>query len=431
MLEPELIQQAKSLFEQGNAAFLANDITSALDYYQQAAALRPDSGLVWQNIAACFQALGQPNAAIDALDMAVKRNPHAHEARLNLAQAYLETYQLGKAQLHFFALLQVPEHRADAHAGLGVVLMRQGKWYAAIEELAEASQARPSDVDTLINLATCHVKQQNITEAIALLTRAQSLAPDHAIANYRLAALTGTATPDRAPADYVKALFDHYADYFDKALLNHLHYRGPEQLMALLREAKIIPSPLSLAESESGRSQGASPQRTQQASNTPISLAYDLGCGTGLMGKLMAPWCQTLGGIDLSPRMLLEAEKLGCYQNLYLGDIITELANLPPANLLIAADTFCYFGDVTKLFQRLAAATQTHGYLLFSTEQLHEDGRGVYYLQKNGRYQHNVAYIKQVATQAGFSCVAHVTSDLRLEQGAQVIGDYWLWQRVL
>lgn len=434
MVEPSIIEQANALFEQGNSAFLTNDFNQALDYYQQAAALRPDSGLIWQNIAACLQALNQPNAAIDALDMAVKRNPKAYDARLNLAQAYLETYQLGKAQLHFFALLQEPDYRADAHAGLGVILMRQGKWYAAILELTEASQRRPSDVDTLINLATCHVKQQNISEAISLLTRAHTLAPDHAIANYRLAALTGTDTPERAPADYVKALFDHYADYFDKALLNHLQYQGPEALMALLRDAKLGPS-------------------QEISSQTPrFDCIYDLGCGTGLMGRSLAPLCHTLVGIDLSPRMLLEAEKQGCYQALHLGDIMTILKTLPPADLLVAADTFCYLGELTALFQVLAAATKVGGYVLFSTEWLDTYGHPKatdsapgnikssindieknpstnppYHLQKNGRYQHSSAYIEKIASQAGFTRISHTTAQLRLEQGEPVRGDYWLY----
>ncbi len=400
-LDPDHIKTADMLFEQGNSAFLAQDISTALDYYQQAAALRPDSGLIWQNIAACLQALGQIEAAVDALDMAVKRNPNAHEARLNLAQAYLETYQLGKAQLHFFTLLQAPPYRADAHAGLGVLLMRQNKWYAAIEELEEASRMRPQDVDTLINLATCHIKQQNLTEAVRLLTQAHALAPSHPIVNYRLAALTGKDTPPCAPADYVRALFDHYADYFDTALINHLHYRGPEQLKQLLDNAQI---------------------------ETPIALAYDLGCGTGLMGRMIKPLCQTLIGIDLSPRMLVKAEAQGCYEALHHGDIIAVLATLPPANLLIAADTFCYTGDLAPLFEQMALSIQPHGYLLFSTEQLAD---GEYHLQQNGRYQHSVDYIHKLATQAGFRCITHHTANLRLEQGEAVVGDYWLWQRCI
>jgi predicted TPR repeat methyltransferase len=50
-----------------------------------------------------------------------------------------------------------------------------------------------------------------------------------------------------------------------------------------------------------------------------------------------------------------------------------------------------------------------------------------YHLQKNGRYQHSAAYIEQVATQAGFTLIAHTTAQLRLEQGVPVMGDYWLY----
>jgi len=386
-------QQANDLFEQGNAAFLAQDIQTALTLYQQAALLRPDSGLIWQNIAACYQALGQTDAMIQALETAVQRNPHADAARLNLAQAYLASYQLTHAQQHFFALLPNTTYRADAHFGLGVVLMRQGKWYAAQLELAEACQLRPHDVDAMVNLATCFMKQQDLSQAITLLQQVQAIAPDHAIANYRLAALTNTQVPLRAPADYIQALFDHYADYFDNALLSQLHYQVPERLFALWSDIK--PS-------------------------EPIERAYDLGCGTGLMGRLLVPLCQTLIGIDLSSRMLQQASLQQNYQQLILGDIMTVLPSLPPAHLLIAADTFCYFGDLSEVLSLCAKQLQTGGYLLFSTE--HVDS-GTYILQKNGRYQHSVAYLHHVAEQAGFAWVQHLTATLRQEQGSAVMGD--------
>lgn len=401
MLTKAEMEQAEAWFLQGNKAFLENNISEALHFYQQAASLRPDSGLVWQNIAACYQAQGNIESAIDALDMAVKRNPKAYDARLSLAQAYLEHYQLGKAQLHFFELLQIPEYRAASHAGLGVILMRQNKWYAAIDELTAAAKFCPDDLDTLVNLATCHMKQQHITEAISLLQQVKAKAPDHAIANYRLAALTGESVPDRAPSAYITALFDHYADYFDTALMQHLQYQGPEKLLKLWRKLEM---------------------------QTKVALAYDLGCGTGLMGKMMAPYCEKMVGVDLSSRMLSQAEQQGCYHELYQGDLLMQLQALAPADLHIAADTFCYLGDLLDLIKLIARKTQAGGYLLFSTEHA---ASGTFHLQQNGRYQHSVAYMEELAKLTGFSCLQHETAVLRLEQGQEVFGDFWLWGKTL
>ena len=56
----------------------------------------------------------------------------------------------------------------------------------------------------------------------------------------------------------------------------------------------------------------------------------DMGCGTGLVGKLLyQAGYEHIDGIDLSPEMLAKAASLQVYQNLWEGDI-ASLMNIQP-----------------------------------------------------------------------------------------------------
>ena len=52
----------------------------------------------------------------------------------------------------------------------------------------------------------------------------------------------------------------------------------------------------------------------------------DLGCGTGLAGAAIRPFCDWLVGVDLSPAMIAKARQKGLYDRLEVGEIGAFLA---------------------------------------------------------------------------------------------------------
>ncbi|MFC7608697.1 hypothetical protein [Teichococcus aestuarii] len=82
-------------------------------------------------------------------------------------------------------------------------------------------------------------------------------------ARFLLAALGRAPAPERAPAAYVRDLFDQYAPRFAADLTGRLGYRTPAALAALLRDSGLAPE--------------------------PVADALDLGCGTGLSGRRSRP----------------------------------------------------------------------------------------------------------------------------------------------
>ncbi|WP_270939063.1 class I SAM-dependent DNA methyltransferase, partial [Falsiroseomonas oryzae] len=213
-------------------------------------------------------------------------------------------------------------------------------------------------------------------------------------ARFLLAALGEAAAPDRAPAAYVRELFDQYAARFDADLQGRLGYRTPALVAALLEACGVAPD-------------GA-------------RRVLDLGCGTGLSGLALKPFARRLVGLDLSPRMLAEARRRGIYDVLEEADLLDWLPRHAGAfDLVAAADVLNYLGDLRPALAAVAGALAPGGVAAFSIEA----GAGAPYALGPGmRYRHDAAHVAALAAAAGLVEVARQDAVLRKEKGVPVAG---------
>jgi len=228
--------------------------------------------------------------------------------------------------------------------------------------------------------------------AASALRRWAELAPDDPIARHLAAAANGV-TPPRAEADYVRALFDGYADRFDEHI-EGLGYQAPALVGAAIE--RVAP----------GRR---------------FARAADLGCGTGLLGVELRPRIDHLDGVDLSPAMLAQARDRGVYDDLHERDIVDFLATASTQfHLVTASDTLNYFGELAPVFEGAAAALVTGGLLAFTLER--GDAQGGFRLQPSGRFVHDEHWVIESLAVAGFSSLTVDHAALRREGGADVPG---------
>jgi predicted TPR repeat methyltransferase len=224
----------------------------------------------------------------------------------------------------------------------------------------------------------------------------QVRAPEDRITAYRLNALEGAAV-DRAPADYVAAHFDAFAERFDHQLVEMLGYSGPADLIALLL-----------------------PHRSR------FDRVLDLGCGTGLAVPVLAPLGGVVTGVDLSSGMLARAAARGGYEALVQAEALTFLAEHPTTfDLVFAADVLIYFGDMTAVFAAAARALRPGGYFVFSTER----GEADWTLLSSGRFAHGDAYIDRLAAPT-FALKARASTRLRQEGRDRVEGTLHILSRL-
>ena len=144
----------------------------------------------------------------------------------------------------------------------------------------------------------------------------------------------------------------------------------------------------------------------------------DLGCGTGLSGAAFKDLAARLDGIDLSPAMIEKARARGIYDSLAVADIERGLA-AEAFDLIIAADTLVYLGDLEATMQGVARALKADGFFLFTVEK--KEGEG-FELGPKRRWRHSEAYLRALARADGLEIVGLLACSPRTEGGLPVEG---------
>jgi predicted TPR repeat methyltransferase len=126
--------------------------------------------------------------------------------------------------------------------------------------------------------------------------------------------------------------------------------------------------------------------------------------------------------------MLAIAQNKKIYNVLIEGDLLDILKTRTfAADVLIAADVFIYFGDLSVLLQQAFTQTKDQGWLAFSCEEGPDDD--TFHLATTGRYQHPKAYIIKVLAAAGWHLMLDERVTLREQKGQPVLGRVYLCQK--
>lgn len=201
-------------------------------------------------------------------------------------------------------------------------------------------------------------------------------------------------TPDTLPSAYVAALFDGYADRFDRHLIGSLEYRAPQLLVDALDQLRP---------------------------NTRFHHALDLGCGTGLAGEAIRDRVEHLSGVDLSAEMVAHPRIARRYDEVDVGDLVDWLRARGAAtvDLVLAADVLVYFGNLAPLFGAVARVLAPLGLFAFTVQALQS---GTYHFGKELRYSHAPDYLREQATSVGLAVALIVPAATRRNEGRDVPG---------
>lgn len=268
----------------------------------------------------------------------------------------------------------------------GIDARDAGRHAEAESHFARAVLKAPDRALSWLGLALSQIDQKRVSAALASLYRARDLSPQSGVVAHLLNSLSGKTSP-RAPESYVAWLFNTYAAHFDTHLAR-LAYQGPDMLRQLALRADW-------------------PEDTSRR-------FLDLGCGTGLSGLPFTSYAAQLDGIDLSAGMLNQARRRGIYTDLHHGEIHAVLGTLPAAtyDVVLAADTLIYIGDVAELFSLVARSLKPGGSFLFTVES----GERGFTLTSSGRYSQADEYLRTCA-RGLFDCVDRLEATIRIEAG--------------
>jgi predicted TPR repeat methyltransferase len=290
---------------------------------------------------------------------------------------------------------------SDRRYKAAVELAGRGDFAAAADVLAQTVAAAPDFATAWFALGAIRERLGDRDGAVAAFMKA-SLADsdDYHGARLQLARLGASEAAPAMTEPYVRRLFDQYAARYDAALTEHLRYRGP----ALLADA---------VKSALGRL-----RRPMQ-----FDSLLDLGCGTGLAGRVFRPFAVRLTGVDLSAAMIARAEAKGDYDRLVVGSIAIFLANEIAKNanydLVLAADVFVYVNDLAPVFAGITRVLAPHGIVAFTVET--HSGAGVVLLPTL-RFAHGEGYLHEAIGDAGLKLLTLEKATIRTEKGLPVDG---------
>ena len=249
--------------------------------------------------------LGQLDSAIIYYEKALSIKPDYVEAYYNLGCANHQIGNLDLAVRSYKKVVAINPEYAIFHENkiLTVIyFFSKGLISDAINTLEALIKETPNDALLFNMTGGCYASQGDIDLAIKFYEKALVLKPDYAIPQHMLNSLLGN-TSKGPPPEYVKNLFDDYAERFDKSLLDQLQYKLPFLIKEII--LKIDPT------------------------RTKFNKVIDLGCGTGLSGANLRGISNNLTGIDISVNMITKARELGTYDSLIVGDIICLLYTSP------------------------------------------------------------------------------------------------------
>jgi predicted TPR repeat methyltransferase len=282
---------------------------------------------------------------------------------------------------------------APAALALGQALAAAGQLPVAIGEFQRTLRLDPDLDDARIALGSAWLDAGEAEKALEAWHAVENEGATAAVAS-RIADAERLRTQARCDPRYVRHLFDQFSTDYDSRMLGPLGYSAP----AILQQLAEL---LGLA--------GAEPRAI-----------LDLGCGTGLMGEAVRDWAGRLDGVDLSPAMIAKARARGIYKDLWLSDLCEWLAQPGRSyELIFAADTLVYLGDLAPVFDGAASRLVVGGHFLFTVER--KDGAG-FELGPKRRWRHSEAYLRAEAERAHLEFAGLMSCVPRMETGVPVEG---------
>lgn len=378
-----------------------NNLDDAEKYYKRSLAIQPNQPDTLTNYGLLLQNNAQLSKAIEHHNKSLQLSPNNPHALYNLAHVLSETGDKPSALSVYNKVINLIPNHVRALCDAAHLHLLNKNYDDAISCLERAIAAAPDDEDTHIAFANLHRIMKNFDLAKASFDEVFRINPNHEIAKYYLATFNNDSDVTSSPEEYVKELFDTYAETFDDQLIGKLKYKTPVLIGEMVHKHLD----------------------TDKKHNI-----LDLGCGTGLAGVYLKDISENMVGVDLSPKMLKKAKERNLYNELVASGIeqYYETHDFKPS-IVVSADVFVYIGDISAIFTHTSNAMQKDGLFVFSTEDT--DTTNEFLLRDSGRFAHNEKYIQSLANANQFTLIDKEKTILRYDNDEPIYGQVYLLKK--
>jgi tetratricopeptide (TPR) repeat protein len=196
----------RTILDRNPAAWMAQDnlgvilahtgrLPEAIDHYQKALQLKPDSAEIHHDLGTAMIRAGRLPEAVDDFEQALRLEPAYAEAHYHLGSALAQLGRMDEAIAQFEQALQAKPAYAEAQNNLGSALAMLNRMPEATEHFAAAVRLNPDSAQARSNFGKALAQQGRIPEAIEQFRAALRLNPEMPEAREILRQLRGSAAP--------------------------------------------------------------------------------------------------------------------------------------------------------------------------------------------------------------------------------------------
>ncbi len=371
-------QNELALNNLGNALCDLGKLDEAKSCFERAINAKPNWALAYSGLGNVFTKLGQHREAIVFFLKALDRDPNFFIAHYNCGNSYLSLGDYTTALVFFERAAALSPTNAEVQQNLAACLQKLGKSDEAMAVLQKTLGMAPHMAQANFQMAQLCLQNEEFEQAKHFFNNVLKSCPDHELTRFFLEGLNDGSNPPPPPSGHVAGLFNDYAENFDNHLTKDLEYKIPEKIAARVQNFFSV------------RKAGK---------------ALDLGCGTGLCGKAIKPYCENLTGIDVAEKMLKIAKATDVYDELLLGDLVSSLKQLGDTfDLVVAGDVFIYVGELSGVFSEVSRKLKPNGRFIFSVER--EETGTHYTLKPTGCYAHTKTYLENLIQKNNLKLIA-------------------------
>lgn len=385
-----------------NVAYCQGNFEKALSYYQKAYDQNNESYIALINMAnTCFD-LKTYALAIDYAHKALKLFPSSVDAYLIRGNSYLELGKFTKAEQELLMAHELNHRNPWIYNALSRLFQKLERWDEALaagwKAVLYQNESQDEQHISFGYLLYEYVVEKQGTLAESFARKWLDKFADNQTVLYMASAILNNQQLKRADPQYVCKIFDHFAIDFDETLIG-LDYQAPRLIAEILK--KIYHKPLFCRPK-----------------------VLDLGCGTGLCAQKIKPilgW-SAIDGVDLSAKMLDQAQSKKIYRRLVEMDLVQFLSDCPFSySIVTAADVLTYFGDLKALFALTAKVLSPKGVFIFTVSE-NRINDADYHLMPSGRFVHNINAVQKLLKHSGLKVLESTRKALRTEGDKIVYG---------
>ncbi len=350
----------------------ADDLEAAETLFKEVLAIEPHDIDALVNLGVTALKQSREQVAIDYFTQALLLDENNIEARNNLAATFIHFDRYENALMHYDLLIKDDPENIEYLYNIGVAQMGLGHIQDAVTRFEKILRYQNTHFGALSNLAAIEMRAGHRDAACELLKRALQAKPDDQTSRFMLEALTGDHKQLPTCSAYAHDLFNHYAMYYEKHVQDVLNYAIPQRIWEVFCQLDC----------------------------KKVERGLDLGCGTGLTGLVLRPFCQYLVGVDIAANMLSVAREKQVYDDLVESEIIRFLhQDTARYQLVVVADVLPYLGDLEPIFEAIKPRLGADSLFVFTTEISADEP---WKIQKSLRFAHHPDYLQALCDQHGF-----------------------------